>query len=298
MEKIYYNLEEENYIKTNDQCILLSQIKDNYLDFVLTYKSIETYKCYLGHLNIIVDYFKIIQKCKYDLDITKEMIHQFIKFQRKKELSNATINKRINVFKRALSYSNSTLNLSKIKTLKETYVTFEYLRQHELELLIEYVDTSNMSMRNKLIVFLMLETGIRRKEILKIDHRNIDFENQIIFLSYTKTNTPRIVCYDKYTKKYLDEYLKTFDKTNKYLFDISVTALDSIFKRIKAQLNFPKFSPYVLRHTYATIIVNNDGNIEMLKNTMGHTRLSTTQRYIHYNKQLIRKSYEKSFKLN
>jgi len=297
MENIYISLDEEKNAKKNDQLISLFKIRDNYLNYVLAYNSYETYKCYSGHLKIVIDYFTITKKCKFDLDITIELVLQFIQSQRNKNLSNATINKRLNVFKRALKFSNSLLDLSKVKSLKEKYITFEYLRNDEIKKLVDYLEKSKLSIRNKLIVFLFLETGIRRKELFKIEIRNIDKENQLIFLSYTKNNNARFVCYGEYTKKYLELYLKIYDKNNKYLFDITTSALDNIFKRIKNKLSLEKFSPYVLRHTYATIIVNNDGNIEMLKNTMGHTRLSTTQRYIHYNKSLIRNSYDKCFKL-
>lgn len=298
MERIYLNLEENLLLKTKvNNSILLSDIVNNYLDHVLTYNTNETYKCYYGHLKIINDYFIYIHKCKYDNDICRDMIYDFIKFQREKRLSNSTINKRINVFKRALKFSNSSLNISNINSLKEKYITFEYLRDNEINILIDYIDKSNMSIKNKLIVSLFLESGVRRKELMKIKLRNIDAENKIIFLDFTKGNDSRFIMYDDLTDKYLKMYLKDYDLDNEYLFDITAIAIDSIFKRIKKILKLKKFSPYVLRHTYATIIANNDGNIEMLKNTMGHKKLSTTQRYIHYNTKLLRKSYDKSFKL-
>jgi len=283
----YYNMHKKS----------INSICCDYLNFVLTYKSDETYSCYEGHLMITINYLRSTYNIKYDLDITEKMLYNFIRFQRDNKLSEATINKRINVFKRAFNYSSSKLDLSYLKSLKEKYVTFKNLIDNEINLLVKYLVNSNMSVRNKLIVFLLLESGIRRKELFKIEIRNIDLINDMILLNFTKTNEPRYVCFDFYTKKYLELYLKECDPINKYLFYISKSAFDSIFKRIKNALKFQHFSAYVLRHTYATIIINNDGNIEMLKNTMGHKKLSTTQRYIHYNIKLLKLSYKKSFKI-
>lgn len=292
MEEILKSVDCENYFFR--KCILIEKMKDVYLDSVLAYNSFETYNCYKGHLEIILNFFDEKYNVLYDIDVTEKYILDFITFQRSKNLSYSTINKRINVFKRMYKYNNSLVDLSKIKTLKEIYTTFDFLEKDELLKFVNYVDNSKLCIQNKLMFFLFLESGVRKKELRYIEIKNIDLENDVILLTVTKTNKPRIVCYNNLTKKYLYDFINV-NKNRKYLFDLTNVSISSCFRRVQKKLCLKKLSPYVLRHSYATIIVNNDGNLEMLRQTMGHEKLTTTQRYIHYNKKMISNSYKKFF---
>lgn len=284
-------------INFSNTLINVFEMKDNYLNYVFTYNSEETYNCYKGHLEIILNYLISNFDIKYDIDLKQEYLFKFIQYQKQNNLSCATINKRINVIKRMFKYSNSSVNLNNVKSLKERYSTYDYLKNDELNILIDYVDKSKMALHNKLMIMLFFESGVRKKELKFIEVSNIDFNNELIFLTITKTNKPRYVCYGELTKKFLFEHLNKIGNS-KYLFNLSNNAISSCFRRVQKILKFNNFSCYVLRHSYATLIVNNDGNMEMLRQTMGHEKLTTTQRYIHYNKDFIKKSYNKSFNLN
>lgn len=295
MEKIILQNDKQffNYNKN----ISIIKAQENYLNYVFTYNVYETYTCYKHHLSVIVEYLISMYDIQFDTDIKLDYLMSFINFQKTREIANSTINKRINVFKRMLIHNNSTTDLSFFRTLKEKYTTFNYLNDVDLRKLVDYVKTSKMSIQNKLMIFLFLESGIRRKELKHIEIKNIDLENSIILLTTTKTNKNRFVCYSDLSKMYIYDHLK-IRLNEKYLFNITYDSITDCFTRIKKQLNFNYFSCHVLRHTYSTIIVNNDGNIEMLRQTLGHERLTTTQRYIHYNTSFIKNSYDKFFVIN
>jgi len=276
--------------------IELRIMKQNYLNYVYTFRSYDTFLCYKGHLEQILNYLVSKFNIIYDIDVKIEYLFKFIQDQRKKGLSSATINKRINVFKRMFKYSKSYVDLSDVKNLKEKYTTYNYLNDDEILKLLDYIKNSKLSLQNKLMLSLFLESGVRKKELRHIEISNIDLSTNTIFLTVTKLDKPRVVCFGDLTLRYLLSYLKTI-KNKKYLFNLSNTAISDVFRRIKDKLNFDNFSPYVLRHSYATIIVNNDGNLEMLRQTMGHQKLTTTQRYMHYNRKLLSESYRKSFKI-
>ena len=292
------NLELKNQNNFYNSCnsISFDSMKNNYLDYVYSYYSIDTFFCYKGHLEIISAFLQDNFNIAYDTDVLHTHLLSFIKFQRSKSLTNATINKRLNVLKRMFVYNKSQNKLDFIENLKEQYTTFNYLDDLEIMKLIKYLESSKLAIQNKLMITLFLESGVRRKELRYIEINNIDLENKIILLTTTKTNKPRFICYSDLTDKYLKNYIFNL-KNKKYLFNVSNNSISSCFRRINKTLNFKNFSPHVLRHSYATLIVNNNGNLEMLRQTMGHEKLTTTQRYIHYNKKFLLKSYKQSFNL-
>ena len=69
---------------------------------------------------------------------------------------------------------------------------------------------------------------------------------------------------------------------NEYLFNIQYSAVRSCFARIKKQLGLSKLHPHMLRHTLASKLHSNGVSVIMIKEIMGHTNVSTTERYIHF----------------
>ena len=63
---------------------------------------------------------------------------------------------------------------------------------------------------------------------------------------------------------------------------INQSSIGSLFNRIKKQLNLNKFHPHMLRHTLASKLHKNGVSVIMIKQIMGHTNVTTTERYIHF----------------
>ena len=271
----------------------LKKVIEDYLQQVRVLNSYGTIKAYTEQAKYIYNFLRE-RKIVYVDELTRKDLEEYVLFCRNKNICNNTINKRLNCLKRACKHAG--LNITEMFfTLKVEYKTFGFLTEEETDLLIDYIVKSKMATKNKLLVLLALESGARKKELLEIKVSNIDKNNEIIFLDYTKEKRPRFICYGKLTKFYLDEVIASCK--DDYLFDISSNSFGLIFKRIKKTLNLKKFSAYVLRHTYATILINNNGNLNMIMVTMGHKNIATTQRYLHYNTKLISTEYKKGFKI-
>lgn len=86
--------------------------------------------------------------------------------------------------------------------------------------------------------------------------------------------------FTKATAVLLKELIK--NKTDDLLFDLQYSAVRSLFERIKNKLGLSKFHPHMLRHTLASKLHNNGVSIIMIQQIMGHTNVSTTERYIHF----------------
>ena len=150
-----------------------------------------------------------------------------------------------------------------------------------------YNDVEN-SKRNRLIIELFYQTGIRLSELiyLKIEYISIDFIKVL-----GKRNKERIIPISLNLYNLINEYILSNNlkgRKNEFLF-----VLESgkniypklVYRIINSYLghvtNLDKCSPHVLRHTFATHMLNNGAGLETLKNLLGHASLTATQVYTH-----------------
>lgn len=268
----------------------LQKYINNFLNDTLIFKSHDTYIFYKSHLNTSLFYFK-------EKDINYNTLCEYVLFLKQKKLSNSTINKKILSLKVCLRF-NKVYNkdLYEFKKLKEVKKTFDCLNKEQILNLIDYIEKSKTSLQNKLILSLFLDSGCRLTELLNIKVSNINLELNYILLEKTKTSSERQILFTNETKeKYLIPYLKLINSS--MLFNIKKDAIRSLFERTKKQLHFNKFHPHMLRHTYATILINNNTDLEFIRLTLGHTNLTTTQRYLHYTLDKMYATYKSQYHL-
>ena len=261
----------------------LQEMKNLYLENIKLNLANATYKFYNSHLNYIFKYFKNQNIIEHE-DLDKEIIYNFITFQKEHNVKNATINKRIMCLKNMFKFNcikNETL--LDLKKFKEEINTFNTLNKIELENLINYLNSNKLKEQNKLIIYLLIDTGIRLNELLHIKISNINFTNNTILLEITKTHRIRVVPFTEATAFLLKDYIDNNSFENDYLINLSKSGVESLFQRIKDKLNLNKFHPHMLRHTLATKLHRNSVSLIIIQKIMGHTNVSTTQRYIHIN---------------
>lgn len=269
--------------------MLLTDMKDLYLNYVFVTFSNGTHKCYSSHLNSL---YKFLEKNNilYDYEITNKLLFKYIIEMRNNGVSNSTINKRFKPLKLMFEYCNIENNcLSALKMLKESQNHFNSLSSIELNKLVDYLNSSKLILKNKLIIFLLLETGIRINELLNIKIKNINFNNNSIYLEKTKTCKSRYVYFKEGTSYLLKQYLNTI--CNDLLFNMNYSAVRSLFDRIKKQLDLNKFHPHMLRHTFASVLHKNGTSIFILMTLLGHENLKTTERYVHYDNDFIHHTF-------
>jgi site-specific recombinase XerD len=281
-------------MKVND--IIPSFLDENRLKVRAT-----TMRYNIGHCKVLSEYFGELNI----EDLTKHIILQYI--QNCKELGhkNSTINKRITMLYRIMHYAvdNEYVDLTdeqeknfkmiyKFGKLKDDTNSYRKLSDHQLHDLLQYIDNlptnKFLSLRNKIILALMLSTGVRRNELINIKKDNVDMENNSIYLAVTKTGLTRYIYFDDSIKELLSLWFKRTAKINsEWVFisgqfhtKLTTNGIDELFRKLKKELKFG-ISPHVLRHTFATACVENDISLSILQQLMGHTRLSTTQIYIH-----------------
>lgn len=161
--------------------------------------------------------------------------------------------------------------------------------------------------RDKLVIELFYATGMRRAELVGLKNSSIDFGNDTIKV-LGKRNKERIVPMAPSLVTLLKQYqldrsnfLKDNDKKSEFLildnhcnqiYDKLVYRI--VKKRLSAVTTSKKKSPHVLRHTFATHMLNNGADINVIKEILGHSSLAATQVYTHNTIDKLKKIYKQA----
>jgi integrase/recombinase XerC len=144
--------------------------------------------------------------------------------------------------------------------------------------------------RNRMILLLFYQTGMRLSELTGLKKGDIDFSNgQLKVLG--KRNKERIIPFTLHFKKELEDYIQVIPPTyaaGAYLFaqkNGKKLYPKQVYNLVNAALShvttIHKKSPHVLRHTFATHMLNNGADLNAIKEILGHANLSATQVYTH-----------------
>lgn len=179
-----------------------------------------------------------------------------------------------------------------------------YIKDNDLEKMFLIFNLEDkLEQRNYLILEMLYATGIRVSELVNIKIKDINFyDNTIKILG--KGSKERIVIYGSFCANALDRYLndgrqKLLKIDTDYLFlnkdgdKITERAIRKILNKIieKAALDI-HISPHMLRHTFATDMLNNGADLVSVKELLGHESLNTTSIYTHVSQEQIKKVYE------
>ena len=170
-------------------------------------------------------------------------------------------------------------------------------------------DKSFEGHRDFLILELLYTTGIRRQELIDLKIQNIDYSNKRIKV-LGKRNKERYIPLISSTIESIDKYLKYRDelkniKSNDKLFLTSKgkSIYDNLVYRITKKYfagfsTKSKKSPHILRHSFATHLLNNGADLNSVKDLLGHTSLAATQVYTNRSIEEIKKVFKKTHPRN
>ncbi|MCX7870404.1 MAG: tyrosine-type recombinase/integrase [bacterium] len=284
-------------------------IKEYVLDILKFNKFIENQNLDLNSLLKLPEdnILKIIQKYISILKLEKEQsnrginrklsaIKKFFLFAFKSKLTNSNISNLIEMLKTPKSLPKAI----NITDLKQFVSNVDLITDGNKKL--STFKKNFLKIRNKLIINFLFFTGVRISELVNIKINEIDFENNTIKV-LGKGNKERIVLFSKELKNLINEYLiirKDFvDKNNNYLFislrkkKITSRMIQILFKKLsKLVLKSFSITPHALRHTFATVMLNNGADIVTIKELLGHSSLSTTQIYTKVSIEHLKENYK------
>lgn len=276
------------YQQANEKDLLIEIGIKNFLAYQKINKRPGTYRYYKELYKSILAYFELVN-INYFSQLTNEVLINYMYYLQSIKNKPVTINKKITGIKTLINYLEDLDLINhiefKVKKLKEIKPKIETVDLDNLQKVISHL-RNHHTVQHQLIIELMLQTGVRRTELLNITRENINLNENTIFLERTKTGNTRNIYFDNLIKELIIKELKNKPKS-KYLFvtiegkQLTTSAIDSLFNRIKKELNLEKLSPHLLRHTYATTIMEETHDIEQVRILLGHTTYEMTKRYLH-----------------
>jgi len=160
--------------------------------------------------------------------------------------------------------------------------------------------------RDFIMIALLYATGIRREELANIKLGDLDLKAGLITVT-GKGNKVRLVPIGERTlddlRKYLmlrDEFLAVKGKTspspsalllNKFAWPLTVRSIDRLVKKYGRGEGL-NLTPHMLRHSFATHLLENGADLKLIKEILGHSSLSTTQKYTHVTVEAMKKAYK------
>lgn len=267
-----------------------------------------TVHAYKRDLDSFFDYLINI----YDVDDPKKVDHDIIRSWMvsliESGLQASSINRKVSTLN---SYFNFLLRdgiidknpARHIMSLKTPSKLPAYFKEEEL---IGYLDGINEEMdfsilRNYLVIFILYTTGIRRNELINLKISDINFITSSLKV-LGKRNKERIIPLSKKVLELTDIYIRKrediFGTTNEYLIltDKGKQAYPKLIYRIVSNelshITGAKKSPHVLRHTFATHMLNNGAGLNTIKEILGHANLNSTQIYTHNSVEKLKEVYK------
>ncbi len=242
-----------------------------------------------------------------DLELT--ILKSFVAGLFDEDYSNRSISRKISLLKSFFKY------LAKKKYIKKNVAATlifpkldkklpSYLTESEAEKLFEPEQTDDRKPLDAAILELFYSTGIRLSELINLKISNINFSIKTIKV-FGKGSKERIVPFGKNAELSINEYLKVrpvpaegnsdilfLSSNGNKLYPMQVNRITK--KSLEGVTELKKKSPHILRHTFASHLLDKGADIRAVKDLLGHESLSTTQVYTHISPEKLKKVYKQS----
>lgn len=296
----------------------MENFKNKFHDYLLLEKnySLHTVTAYINDIAFFENYLTNEFEDNHLIAVNYNQIRSWIVSLSDDGISNTSINRKVASLKSFYKFLLKTkqidtsplLKHKALKSPKKIQIPFS---EKELDLVLNQITYKEgfEGIRDKLIVDLFYTTGIRRTELIHLKTQNIDLSNHTIKV-LGKRNKERIIPILPIIKVQVQKYLIEkssikHDKEDDYFFILlnGVKLNDSFVYRL---INYyfsnvsekVKKSPHILRHTFATHLLNNGADINSVKELLGHSSLASTQVYTHNSLAELQKVYNSAHPRN
>ncbi len=281
----------------------------NYLTLEKKYSK-HTTTAYLNDLNS----FQVFCNNEYNrqsvVEVNYAQIRNWIVSLVESKVSNRTINRKVSSLKSFYKFlqkikeieSNPLAKHKALKVPKQVQIPFsEEEIKNVLHLLGDEVNFE--SLRNKLIVEFFYSTGIRRSELIHIKLNDLNFVNETVKV-LGKRNKERYIPLLKSVQKSVLKYIEVrkeintnesylfLTKKGKIMYDTLVyRVINNYFSSVSSKV---KKSPHIIRHSFATHLLNEGADLNAVKELLGHSSLASTQVYTHSSLGKLKEVYNQA----
>jgi len=283
-------------------------LKNDFLQYL------EYEKRYSSHTivsyNTDLTQFHKFLKFEFDIEdiseVTHHIIRNWISVLLESGLTSRTVNRKITTLKSYFKYllqedvlsENPTRKIISPKSSKKLPVFIEKSKMDQLLNEIEFPNSFDGE-RDKLIIDLFYMTGMRLSELISVSFLDIDFINSTVKV-LGKRNKERIIPLSISLLNQLENFFKKHKLKSYFFVNLEGKKLTS--KKVYTIVNYylgkvssvEKKSPHILRHTFATHMLNNGADINAIKEILGHANLSATQVYTHNTIERLKNIYKQA----
>ena len=204
--------------------------------------------------------------------------------------------------KREVISENPAINIRPVKTAKPLP---EFVQKSEMDNILDRIEYSSdfHGLRDKLVLELLYGTGMRLSELIGLSDGDIDYFNQSLKV-LGKRNKERLIPLSEGNLTLLKSYIKEKENQN-FMTDFLILTNSGnksypmmIQRIVKKYLNIIskvyKKSPHVLRHTFATHLLDNGADLNAVKDLLGHSSLAATQVYTHNSLEKLKSVFDQA----
>ncbi len=259
-----------------------------------------------------VETFQEFCRVKFELNnllkVTYPIIREWIINLSEKELSPLSINRKISSLSKYYDFlikindlkSSPLKNHKRLKVQKKLIIPFS---EDEVLKVVDIFSKNFEGKRNLLIVDMLYSTGVRRDELINIKLNDVLLDENLVKV-LGKRNKERLVPLVLNLKSRINDYLKFRNEIKSSSSNFFITTkgkkigpslvyrvVKNYFSKVSTKV---KTSPHVLRHSFATHMLNNGADINSIKEIMGHSSLASTQIYTKIKLPKIINDYKKN----
>ncbi|MAM64592.1 MAG: tyrosine recombinase [Candidatus Marinimicrobia bacterium] len=268
--------------------------------------TIKAYKNDLTRFNLFLNQGKSRNKFK---EINRNDIRRFLADEYENEYTSKTVARRLATIKSFFKYlvkvelieDNVSIHIHSPKVPKKLP---NFVDKNLIDVLMSSPPLDTLiGVRDRAVLELFYSTGVRLSELVNINIGDFHIDKKLVRV-IGKGNKERIIPYGKTAESAIENYLKMRNLSFKPVFARSPLFVNSSEKRISKRTiqrrmnNYIKLvadgksvGPHLLRHTFATHLLNNGADIRAVKDLLGHSSLSSTQIYTHVSIDKLKKDY-------
>jgi len=289
----------------------MQNFKDSYKDYLQKEKNYSLHTV-MAYCNDLSDFEEFLKK-EFEQDVLEEVnysqIRSWVVFLVDAGISNASVNRKISSLKSFYKFllkikqidSSPLLKHKALKTPKKLQIPFSEKELDNVLNQIKYPDGFE-GIRDKLIIDLFYTTGIRRTELIHLKVFNIDLSKGTLKV-LGKRNKERVLPVLPIIQSQFNLYFSERNKLeqvkdNEFFFltlkgvklndSLVYRLINMYFSHVSEKV---KKSPHILRHTFATHMLNNGADLNSVKELLGHSSLASTQVYTHSSLAALKKVY-------
>lgn len=288
-----------------------------FIDSFIGYLKVErgysacTLKAYGTDLRAFEEYLRGVDGSLSLLEVDNDIVRSWVSFLMDEKRAASSVGRKLSSLRAFYSYlyNEGLVACSPVQGVtspKRRKRLPSFVKEQEMDAILDGAfDDDFESQRDKLIIMLFYETGVRLAELVNLDVSSVDFSKGIIKVD-GKRNRQRVIPFVGELREHLLSYVMVRDKVasaGETAFFVSCkgkrVSRSCVYRLVRRILTdngvqLSKRSPHVLRHSFATAMLNNDADLGVVKELLGHRQLATTEIYTHLTFEELKSFYKKA----